>query len=212
LKKPRRGRKNKDKYFCKNCLDRNYLIECECGCGELLFRYNESGALMRFKNRHQLRKGINCHTFKTGRMKMGNNYYMLRIPDYFSNDKYGRVLEHVYFFQEYHQCCLLPWGEIHHIIPVTKDYCNNMPWNLMGMTKSQHRKLTNRFKIYSKIDRSNTFCLDCGSNKTYIDKKGYIHWYNIENGNLCKNCWSMRYERNKQMIIPPLTLDNYIEE
>lgn len=211
MRKPRRARKNKDKYFCQNCLDRNYLIECECGCGELMSRYNESGQLRRFKSGHN-NKGLDSHFYKTGRFNMSNGYYMIRIPNYFSNDKFGRVFEHVYFFQEFHQCCLLPWGEIHHIIPVSKDYCNNMPWNLMGMMKSQHRKLTSKFKTYKKKDRSNTFCLDCGLTKTYIDKKGYEHWYNINKGNLCKNCWSIRYSNKQKITIPLLSLDNYLRK
>ena len=190
MNKPRRVGKNNHKYFCKNCLDRNYLIECECGCGEHIFRFSKSGGIRRFKDGHQLRKGMNCPAFKTGRLKSGHGYYRLYIPDYFSSDKYGRVFEHIYFFQEYHQCCLLPWGEIHHIIPVTEDYCNNMPWNLMGMTKTQHKKLSNKFKTYKKKDRSNTFCIDCESDKTYVDKKGYEHWYE---GPLCKKCWSDKY-------------------
>jgi hypothetical protein len=196
LRKPRRGRKNRDKYFCQNCIDRNYLIECECGCNKLLFRYSESGQLRRFINGHNCRS-LEHHFYKNGRFKMGNNYYMIRIPGYFSNDKYGRVYEHVYFYQEYYQCCLLHWGEVHHIIPVTEDYCNNMPWNLIGMMKSEHRKLSNKFKIYNKKDRSNTSCSICDSTTTYIDKKGYEHWYE---GPVCKKCWSEKYRKIKTVL------------
>jgi hypothetical protein len=154
---------------------------------------------MRFKKGHKIMKGFESNLYKTGRSKMSGNYYGIRVPGYFSADKQGRVLEHVYFYQEYHQCCILPWGEIHHIIPVTEDYCNNMPWNLMCMMKNQHRKLSNKFKIYQKKDRSDTFCLDCGSNETYIDKRGIEHWHNIDNNNLCRNCWSTRYRNIKNI-------------
>lgn len=127
-------------YISLTRLFKGYYKYCDCGCKKLIRCVSRSGVFTRFISGHNSR-GLNHHFYKNGRFKMGNNYYMIRIIGYFSADKYGRVYEHVYFYQEYHKCCLLPWGEIHHIEPVTEDYCNNMIWNLMGVTKTQHRKI-----------------------------------------------------------------------
>ena len=35
------GRKRSNKYFCKKCMDTNWLIECADGCGEVLSRCNK---------------------------------------------------------------------------------------------------------------------------------------------------------------------------
>ena len=34
------------------------------------------------------------------------------------------------------------------------------------------------------------FCLNCGSDKTYIDKRGYNLWYHYKDGYLCSRCYN----------------------
>ncbi len=48
-----------------------------------------------------------------------------------------QMRKHVVIFEEYYKCCMLPWGEIHHINDIKTD--NNIS-NLKGMTDSQHRR------------------------------------------------------------------------
>lgn len=196
----KRSGRTKNKYFCNNCIDRNYLIECECGCGEIIFRYNERSKLMRFKYGHA-NKGSNNGQYKGGRKKH-ENYWMLLMPQYFSSEKSGYVKEHVYFFQEYYQCCLLPWGIVHHIIPVSEDYCNNMIYNLMGMTNKQHTILHSKFREYKTKDKSDRKCSDLNCKdpyKRYHDKKGHEQWLGNEiDGWKCIKCYSIWYEKNRR--------------
>lgn len=128
---------------------------CECGCGTLINIINTKGKFAKFAYRHNFinksfnpgkrdKAGWNNPNWKFGRTR-DKNYWLLTIPGYFNSDKQDRIYEHIYFYEQYHQCCMLPWGDVHHIIPVSKDYCNNMPWNLMGMTDSNHHKLHRRF-------------------------------------------------------------------
>jgi hypothetical protein len=40
----------KHKRFCYKCLDRNWLIECKCGCKEILMRFNKSNQQRSYLN------------------------------------------------------------------------------------------------------------------------------------------------------------------
>ena len=166
-----------------------------CGCGEVIFRRSKDRKIRYYKNGHSnkgkktkiVRRGPEHNNWKGGRKKT-EDYWELWMPDYFSAKKNGYVLEHVYFFQEYHQCCILKWGVVHHIIPVSKDYCNNMPWNLMGMTKGRHIALHKTGVISYQKDMTNRFCKYCGG-KTYITPSGHKQWYGDEiNGFRCRKC------------------------
>lgn len=123
----------------------NNIKLCECGCNQPTTMYR--GKPRRFVNFHYANKliGKQSSCWKGGR-KYSNSYYFLFIPDYFGSNPDGYVLEHVYFYQEYYQCCMLPWAVVHHIIPISKDYCNNMIWNLMGMMRNKHTRLHQKGK------------------------------------------------------------------
>ena len=105
---------------------------CKCGCGtEINIRsghdlrrysvgHNGRGENNYFYGKNQ--KGPECVNWKGGRRK-SRNYWLLWLPEYPTTRKDGCILEHVYFFQEYYKCRMLPWGVVHHIDPVRKDYC-----------------------------------------------------------------------------------------
>lgn len=195
-------RKTKHKYFCKKCLDRNYIKQCECGkCNEILFLRDKKSRIRRFKRGHDkkgrpflfAKKGSEHYNWKGGRKKH-EDYWMLLMPDYYRSDSLGYVPEHIYFYEQYHQCCLLPWAVIHHIIPVSKDYCNNMPWNLMCMLQSEHMTIHKKGKPGKEKDKSDRFCKFCGgktiSLKCKANGKYYEHWYgNKEDGWVCHKCY-----------------------
>lgn len=133
--------KYKHKYFCNRCKDKNYLIKCRCGyCNEIRFLRDKNNTLRYYMPYHHNKKE-NHHNWKGGRMIDKNGYVLLLMPDYPNCNSLGYIREHIYFYEQYYKCCMLPWGEVHHIEPVTKDYCNNMPWNIIGMTRKQHRRL-----------------------------------------------------------------------
>lgn len=152
---------------------------------------NTNGIPKRFKKGHYyilIKNRINHPKWKGGRSKDKDGYWRYQLPDYFSARRDGRVLEHVYNFQEYHRCCMLKWGVIHH---VDENKENNMVWNLRGMTRGQHMSL------HGKKDMSSRRCFKCGSDKTYIQKKGTHQWHFINNQYYCNKCglkirWDLR--------------------
>ncbi len=44
-----------DKYFCRKCKDRNYIVECKCGCSGIRFRINKAGEINQFLPNHHHR-------------------------------------------------------------------------------------------------------------------------------------------------------------
>ena len=165
---------------------------CECGRPDCLIPViNKKGRFAKFKNGHG--------KWNNGRSKCGN-YWLIYMPKYFSSYIDGYILEHIYNFQEYYKCCLLPWAHIHHIEPVTKDYCNNMPWNLQGMMHDKH--ISSHQLGKPRVNTEDRRCYLCGSNRTaiYKDKRrktptkdwnhlpwDKINWY-------CKNCYNKTYK------------------
>lgn len=114
---------------------------CECGCNKLIPFLTKGGKPARFMYHHNIRgkyqrnnTGENHGRWKGGRFKR-NGYWRIWLPDYYRSYHDNYCLEHVYFYQEYNKCCVLPWCVVHHIDGNTE---NNMPWNLMVMTKSAH--------------------------------------------------------------------------
>lgn len=167
---------------------------CECNNKDCFIPIiNTQGEFARFKHGHHAynKKGETSSNWKGGRYK-NNDYWLLRIPDYFSSYSDGYVLEHVYNYQEYHKCCMLSWGVVHHIIPI-KDGGSNLPWNLQGMMQYKH------ISIHHKKDTSDRRCSNpkCKSPTiTYIRKSGWANWHRDDKGNwLCHNCYGRIIKR-----------------
>lgn len=144
-------------FKCSKCKDRNWLKQCECGhCDKIIFEKDKRGIPRKISSGHNLflhnGKAEKHSCWKGGRTKQ-NKYWSLTIPDYFSSDSNNRVKEHVYFYQEYYKCCMLYWGDVHHI-DGNKE--NNMIWNLQGMMKGQHSRLHmigNKYGRYKKKNK-----------------------------------------------------------
>lgn len=165
-------------------IDFNKYKYCECGCNTLILIKDNQYRYKKFKLGHS-RKNRKTDTYKRSK---NNDYYILYIPSYFGSDKQGRIKEHVYFYQEYFKCCMLPWGVVHH-----KDGNkeNNIPyWNLQGMSRKHHQTLHNKGNKYGKKDMLDRKCFKCGSNKTWLENDGLYHWYVINNKYMCKKCWN----------------------
>lgn len=98
----------------------------------------------------------------------------------------GRVLEQVMVFEEYHKCCILRWGVVHHINEVKTD---NRIENLQGMTRAQHVSL---HQVDKRIP-ANRKCCKCGLSKTNVGKDGTAKWSVVDRAaNLfhCNACYS----------------------
>lgn len=132
-----------------------------------------------------------------GGIRYRRNYRYILMPDYPRAEKDGYVVEHIYVYQEFNKCCLLYWSEVHHLDPVREGYCNNMPWNLIAITRWDHRTL-DRTK-----DLDKNICSKCGSKDTYKKSNGRPMWYYDKQKNpICKTCYDkskwIKKERKKK--------------
>jgi hypothetical protein len=104
---------------------------CECECGTLITCTNKKSKLGRFVVGHNIigKKGKDHPMYKHG--KYVDNYPVIRINGI-------QIRTHVYVFQEYYQCCMLPWGEVHH---KDGDIHNFDITNLEGYTHGSHKRI-----------------------------------------------------------------------
>lgn len=164
---------------------------CNCGCGENLKNLkNKEGKIIKYIQYHSIKKlrysRRLASTYKNGRI-IRSGYRKLLIPNYISSDKQGYVNEHVYIYEQYHKCCMLKWGDVHHI---NKNKLDNKISNLQGMMHSKHIKFHMEGNNYGKKNINGRLCSKCGSTKTYITKRGCHHWLKDgKNRWLCIKCW-----------------------
>ena len=118
------------------------LLECECGCGELLISPNHVRDV-RFKTGHYLNiknpngKGELSCNWKGGKYVIHGYRYVLMRDHPFAT-KQGCILEHRLVWEEHNNAILLPWADVHHINGIKTD---NRIENLEAMMKHQHASL-----------------------------------------------------------------------
>lgn len=164
--------------------------KCECGhpdCNEMIPIITREGKPMKFAHWHTPVGELN-YNYKTGVCKREGDYSIRSV-----NGK--NKLDHRCVYEEYYNCCLLPWIEIHHKNGIKND---NKIENLQPMTKSEHRTLEKTGKKYRFIDMSGFRCSICDSDKTYIQKNGRPDWRTDGKGNrLCTGCYHKLYKSRK---------------
>ena len=166
------------------------LGQCQCGCNESVPIRNSRGELGRFKHGHNrldyfkntIFMGENHHAWKGGRYKDKNTGYVyVYASDHPFKNKDNKVAEHRKVYEDYYNCILLPFTQIHHVNGIRDD---NRIENIIPTYNGIHRS------TYHKLDTSDRFCLLCGSNTTYFRKdKNCYDWHTYENGHICRNCY-----------------------
>lgn len=111
------------------------MIECACGCGKVLTKYDSINRVRRFKNGHNS-VGPNHYNWKGGRFTWSG--YRLKL---IQTNKYQR--EHRYVYERFYRCCLLPWTLIHH---KNGDKLDNQIENLEPISREKHPNLHPRLK------------------------------------------------------------------
>lgn len=170
------------------------LGNCLCGCNTDIGIRIDNGRLRKYVKGHHL-LGKQSNGYKNGRFLSKYGYWYIYMPDYLNANVNGYVRENIYNFQEFHKCCMLKWGHVHHM---DENRQNNMIWNLQGMTKSKHSRLhciKNKVLVgnkYGKRDMVGRKCSFCDSDKTHVKKNGNPHWYRNNNEFLCYKCGQKR--------------------
>ncbi len=193
---------------CYRCYRRKLLldrqesapkIKCQCSpdCKTMISSINYDGKSMKMSPKHGFKGNLNP-SWKGGFfMRMG--YKWIYDPKHHFADKDGYVAEHRYLYEQYHNCCLLPWVIIHHKNEIKTD---NRLENLEVWNRSEHQNIHNPRKGYRK-DLNGRTCLECGSDKTFPSKNGQPHWcrHPITKAEwICETCYkriSRRYVKAK---------------
>ena len=150
---------------------------CECGCGTVITReldFRQKNRIKRFAPGHNS-KGMFNSQYKGGEKRYKEFKYKSKTDHSHPNaDKYGHMRLHVWLFTTHYKCCMLPWGQVHHI---DGDTMNNDISNLEGMMKSAHRR------NHMTADMSDRICSMCKAEESH--KR---HWYKHEGKWICKSC------------------------
>ena len=127
---------------------------------------------------------------------MKNGYMETYDPEKYQRTGKGDIYEHVYVYQKSNNCCLLPWGRVHHKNWIRDD---NRPENLEGMMEKDHHFLHFEGNHYAKKDMSGRFCSICGSTETYMKPSGWHQWFDLPDGKfMCRKCHDKERWRNKK--------------
>jgi hypothetical protein len=151
-KDPEKGKQHKREYYAKNknriMLYRKAISDrraentksCECGCNELIPSINTNGEPARFKLGHNT-EGVLSPTWNGGIHFDTQGYVNVKRREHRFADAHGYVAYHRIVFESYYRCCMLSWGDVHHI---DNNRRNNFPNNLHAMMGSDHDALTDR--------------------------------------------------------------------
>lgn len=148
---------------------------CECGkCKELVMKIDVYGRDVRFAPGHNS-KGSNNPQYRGGKENHKQFKYKSKKDRNHPNaDVRGNIRVHVWVYTTYHKCCMLKWGQVHHI---DGNILNNDISNLEGVMRGNHRR------DHMAVDMSGRICKLCNGTKTW-DR----HWYRYEDGYMCALC------------------------
>jgi len=82
-------------------------------------------------------KGQNNPNWKGGKIKQGNGYIQVKMPEHPRANKRGYVLEHIILWEKHHQCSVPKGWDIHHLNGIRDD---NRIENLIAMPRGKHMR------------------------------------------------------------------------
>lgn len=123
------GRKPKQRHHCIRCRDRNYIIECKCGCGK-------TESLRDSKSR---KANPYFHRYGWGERwtRDSNGYILSYKPGHPTAWNNGQIMQHRLIMERSLGRLLRDDEEVHHINEKIDD---NRIENLQIMSKSEHSK------------------------------------------------------------------------
>ena len=185
---------------CNNCRLKNWLIECECRCGELLTYRNKQGYKRRFIKGHENRgrSGDRANNWRGGRHPDTFGYIMIYKPEHPFADNHGCVREHRLIMEKHLGRYLTKQEEIHHIDGNKK---NNEISNLLLTDRSNHARIEftgNKYRLISNRDKRT--CYFDETHKTYTRNNGFMEWYKYRDNFMCSSC----YHKERKKLFTPL--------
>jgi hypothetical protein len=175
---------------------------CQCGCGKEMDIRTLRGLLRRYIPHHQpidySKISREKHpNWKNGERKNGKYMKILRRHHPYS-DNHGYVFRHRYRMELMLGRYLTRKEVIHHISAKLDEngFLNDDEDNLMLFAShSEH------ISYEQTIDMTGRICRICGTDKTYINKKGRPKWHgNDIDGRVCHNCYCNIQRHNKNKI------------
>lgn len=125
------------------------LIECKCGCGELIHSINKLGKPAEFKTHHNNNIPERTANWKGGRIYNSGGYILIYKPEHHFSDNDGYIREHRLVYEQYNNCILLPWSIIHH---KNHNKSDNRIENLQLFSNHyEHMRLHDKYMIRNKL-------------------------------------------------------------
>lgn len=169
-------------------LKESQIIQCACGCGELMSSLGSNRQIIKFIHGHHA-KGSGNGRWKGGKIiekgkeKFGNyDYYLIKNRDHPFANHAGYIREHRLVMEKHIGRYLTKQEVVHHI---NSDTLDNRIENLELYENSKDHLIKNHLKK----DMSNRYCLNCNSKNTYIDRNNNSMWYKFKDGFLCGKCY-----------------------
>lgn len=123
---------------CERCRDKCFLIECACGCGQIIqARERHHGRRHSYQNHHftKMERHPNWH----GGRKMHSGYWQILLPYHHRADTKGYVYEHVVIAERALGRLIYRNEHVHHINGIRTD---NRLHNLLVISASKHTSIT----------------------------------------------------------------------
>lgn len=161
------------------------IIECACGCRNLLEENSKWGYKRKFIAGHNLlkQKGELHPCWKGGRYIDKFGYVVVWVESHPKAYKHT-IREHILVMEKHIGRYLNDDEEVHHINGNKQD---NRIENLKLVTKIEHSIIHQRLR-YPKEVMDARRCVLC-SKQTYTESKGHRGWYKYKDGYMCKRCY-----------------------
>jgi len=153
-----------NKSVCRKCFDKNWLIECKCGCGGILFKRSRDRVLKYYLHGHffkgkkkDFQTGDKHWKWNGGIKTDKDGYLLIYSPTHPHKDSQCRVREHILIMEKHIGRYLNKTEVVHHINGIKTD--NRIENLMLFENHSKHLKFENKNR---KRDEFGRYCSPMG--------------------------------------------------